>query len=122
MLQPGKAVNMGDGWETRRRREPGHDWAIIRLAATGTIDRFLVDTNHFKGNFPDRCYIQGAPENADPDSAESWPVILPQQKLSADSEHVFENQIVPHDPVRYLRLNIIPDGGIARLRAFGRVA
>ncbi len=121
MLQPGKSVNMGDGWETRRRREPGHDWAIIRLAATGVIDRFIVDTNHFKGNFPDRCYIQGAPENADMDAAESWPVILPQQKLSADTEHVFESEILPHEPVRHLRLNIIPDGGIARLRAFGKI-
>jgi allantoicase len=121
MLQPGKSVNMGDGWETRRRREPGHDWAIIKLATSGVIDRFVVDTNHFKGNFPDRCYIQAAGETADPETAESWPVILPQQKLSADNEHVFEAEIVPHDPVRYLRLNILPDGGIARLRAFGRV-
>lgn len=121
MLQPGKAVNMGDGWETRRRREPGHDWAIIMLAAPGVIDRFLVDTNHFKGNYPDRCFIQGAPDGAGLGAAESWPMILPEQKLSADSEHTFEKEIAPHAPVRYLRLNIIPDGGIARLRAFGRV-
>jgi allantoicase len=119
MLQPGKALNMGDGWETRRRREPGHDWAIIKLAASGTIDKFLVDTNHFKGNYPDRCSIQGAPENGDPAMAESWPLILPEQKLSADHEHVFA--VAPHAPVRYLRLNIFPDGGVARLRAFGRV-
>ncbi len=120
MLAPGKAKNMGDGWETRRRREPGHDWAIIRLAAAGVIDKFLIDTSHFKGNFPDRCYIQAAGENADPETAESWPVILPQQKLSADSEHVFGKEIVPHTPVHFLRLNILPDGGIARLRAFGK--
>lgn len=122
MLQPGKSVNMGDGWETRRRREPGHDWAIVRLAATGTIDRFLVDTNHFKGNYPDRCSIQGAPDDADLESAESWPLLLAEQKLSADTEHFFAAEILPHTPVRYLRLNIFPDGGIARLRAFGRVA
>jgi len=120
MLQPGKSVNMGDGWETRRRREPGHDWAIVRLAASGVVERLVVDTSHFKGNYPDRCFIQGAPDGADLQKAESWPVILPEQKLSADSEHVFEKQIVSHAPVRYLRLNIIPDGGIARLRAFGR--
>lgn len=122
MLQPGKARDMGDGWETRRRREPGHDWAIISLAAPGTIDRFLVDTSHFKGNYPDRCHIQGAPENAALEEAQTWPVILPEQKLSADSEHVFDKQIAAHGPVKYLRLNIIPDGGVARLRAFGRVA
>jgi allantoicase len=120
MLQPGKAVNMGDGWETRRRREPGHDWAIIKLAASGTIDKFLVDTSHFKGNYPDRCSIQGAPDKADLAAAESWPVILPEQKLAADSEHAFA--VAPHAPVRYLRLNIFPDGGVARLRAFGKVS
>ena len=122
MLQPGRSVNMGDGWETRRRREPGHDWAIVRLAATGTIDRFLVDTNHFKGNYPDRCSIQGAPDGADLADAENWPLLLAEQKLAADTEHFFEKEILPHAPVRTLRLNIFPDGGIARLRAFGRVA
>ena len=88
----------------------------------GVIEKFLVDTNHFKGNYPDRCYIQSAPEGAAVADAESWPVLLPEQKLSADSEHVFESQIANHAPVKYLRLNIIPDGGIARLRAFGKVA
>jgi allantoicase len=122
MLQPGKSKDMGDGWETRRRREPGHDWAIVSLAVPGVIEKFLVDTNHFKGNYPDRCFIQGAPASASMDDAEKWPVILLEQKLRADSEHVFEKQIAPHGPVKYLRLNIIPDGGIARLRAFGRVA
>jgi allantoicase len=122
MLQPGKSVNMGDGWETRRRREPGHDWAIVKLAATGTIDRFLVDTNHFKGNYPDRCSIQGAPEDANLESAGNWPLLLPEQKLAADKEHVFAKEIMAHAPVRWLRLNIFPDGGIARLRAFGKVA
>jgi len=121
MLQPGKSRDMGDGWETRRRREPGHDWAIIALAAAGVIEKLLVDTNHFKGNYPDRCFIQGAPEGAAMTDAEKWPVILPEQKLQADSEHVFEKQIAAHGPVKYLRLNILPDGGIARLRAFGRV-
>ena len=73
MLQSGKAVHMGNDWETRRRREPGHDWAILKLAASGLIDRFLVDTNHFEGNFPDRCSIQGAAQNADLDGTEHWP-------------------------------------------------
>jgi allantoicase len=121
MTAPGKARDMGDGWETRRRREPGHDWAIVRLAAPGTIEKLLVDTNHFKGNYPDRCFIQAAPADASVADAENWPVILPEQKLSADSEHVFESEVAPHGPVALLRLNIIPDGGIARLRAFGRV-
>ncbi len=121
LLAPGKAKNMGDGWETRRRREPGHDWAIVALAKPGTIEKLIIDTSHFKGNYPDRCFIQGAPLGASMDQAESWPTILPEQKLSADSEHVFAGEILPHKPVAFLRLNIIPDGGVARLRALGRV-
>ena len=60
MLMPGRGVNMGDGWETRRRREPGNDWAIVALARPGVIRKIEVDTAHFKGNFPDRCSLQAA--------------------------------------------------------------
>ena len=61
LTAPGRGVNMGDGWETRRRREPGHDWAILELGASGRIEEVIVDTAHFKGNYPDRCSIQAAP-------------------------------------------------------------
>ena len=98
MLAPGKARDMGDGWETRRRREPGHDWSIIALGAPGRIEEMLVDTNHFKGNYPDRCFIQAAPDSSLPQAAlieqsEKWPIILPEQKLSADTEHHFTKEI-----------------------------
>ncbi|HWM62186.1 MAG TPA: allantoicase, partial [Rhizomicrobium sp.] len=125
MLAPGKARDMGDGWETRRRREPGHDWSIIALARPGRIEEILVDTNHFKGNYPDRCFIQGTGETCLAQDAligqsADWPIILPEQKLSADSEHRFTKEIAAHDPVKFVRLNIIPDGGVARLRLWGK--
>ncbi|MEI9886452.1 MAG: allantoicase [Rhizomicrobium sp.] len=125
MLAPGKARDMGDGWETRRRREPGHDWAIVALARPGRLDEIVVETTHFKGNYPDRCFIQAAgPSDLPRDSliAQSlyWPVLLPEQKLSANSDHHFKAQIVKHEPVKFVRLNIVPDGGVARLRLWGR--
>ncbi|GAM96804.1 allantoicase [alpha proteobacterium U9-1i] len=123
---PGAASNMGDGWETRRRREPGYDWGILELASPGTIDEIIVDTCFFKGNFPDRCFIQAAPmrdlsREALIAESEDWAIILPEQKLTANAQHVFK-EILPHQAVAYVRLNILPDGGVARLRLFGRVA
>ena len=127
LTAPGRGVNMGDGWETRRRREPGHDWAILQLGASGLIDEIQVDTAHFKGNYPDRCFIQAAPEaGGSPEdiaaASESWPVLLPEQKLEADEVHVFREGIADLGPVRFVRLNIVPDGGISRLRVIGRLA
>lgn len=126
LIAPGRAPHMGDGWETRRRRTPGSDWGIIALAHAGVIGRIVVDTAHFKGNYPDRCSLHGARvANAAAESlpAQSlhWPVLLPEQKLAADREHVFEVEIRPHTPVDHVRFNIIPDGGVSRLRLFGRI-
>jgi len=124
---PGGSLNMGDGWETRRRRESGHDWGILQLASPGTIEEVTVDTAFFKGNYPDRCFLQGAPACGPSNeslSAESehWPVLLPEQKLGADTEHRFKNEIAAHEPIAYVRFNIVPDGGVARLRLMGFVA
>lgn len=126
LIAPGKGVNMGDGWETRRRREPGHDWALLELAHMGVIEKIIVDTAHFKGNYPDRCSIQAIGNVSCDDKmlaeqAEHWPVLLPEQKLEADREHQFSTEITAHEPVRFIRLNIFPDGGVSRLRLFGRV-
>lgn len=126
LTAPGDAVNMGDGWETRRRREPGYDWGVLELAGPGTIEEAVIDTSFFKGNYPDRCFLQaasarGLSRDALIAESHSWPIVLPEQKLSADAKHVFTN-IAPHEPVAYVRLNIIPDGGVARLRLLGRVA
>jgi allantoicase len=127
LTAPGRGVNMGDGWETRRRREPGHDWAVLKLGAPGRIEEVVVDTAHFKGNYPDRCFLQGAAEaSGTPEEiaaqAESWPMLLPEVKLSADSIHTFRDELADIGPIRFVRLNIIPDGGVSRLRLIGRVA
>jgi allantoicase len=126
LTAPGRGVNMGDGWETRRRREPGHDWAILELGAAGRIEEIVVDTAHFKGNHPDRCFLQAAAEaSGSPDEiaaqAENWPVLLPEVKLSADNIHSFRDELADLGPIRFVRLNILPDGGVSRLRLFGKV-
>lgn len=125
LTAPGGAANMGDGWETRRRREPGHDWGVLELASPGLIEEIIVDTSFFKGNYPDRCFLQAAParglsRDALITDSESWPIILTEQKLSANAQHAF-SEIAAHGAVSYVRLNIIPDGGVARLRLMGRV-
>ncbi len=126
LLTPGRGMNMGDGWETRRRREPGNDWVVIALAHAGKIKRIEIDTAHFKGNYPDRCSIQAAHlelvnlNSIDADS-QTWRELLPQVKLEADHEHVFVDEITGSDLVTHFRLNIYPDGGISRLRLFAEL-
>ncbi|WP_373085223.1 allantoicase [Sneathiella sp.] len=126
ILAPGRGINMGDGWETRRRREPGNDWAIIALGHPGVISKIEVDTAHFKGNFPDRCSIQAALVTGGTDASlipqsMFWKTLLPEQKLSMDNIHDFTGEIENIGPVNHVRLNIIPDGGISRLRLFGKI-
>jgi allantoicase len=116
MLMPGRARNMGDGWETKRRRGPGHDWAIIRLGAPGVIARVEIDTNHFKGNYPDSASLEGGFEEG------RWVTLLPQTRLRPHYRHVFGKELQSQDIVSHVRLNIFPDGGISRLRVYGRVA
>ena len=126
LTAPGRGVNMGDGWETRRRREPGHDWAVLELGTAGRIDEVVVDTAHFKGNYPDRCFLQAAADaSGSPEeiaaASERWPVLLSESKLEADKVHVFRDGLTELGPVRFVRLNIVPDGGVSRLRLFGRI-
>src|SRR6185369_14861184 len=68
LLLPGRPADMGGGWETRRRRGPGHDWILVKLGARGTPAVIEVDTAHFKGNHPDRCTLDAldAPAGARP--------------------------------------------------------
>ena len=122
LIMPGRGINMGDGWETKRNRIPGNsDWVILKLAIPGTIERIVVDTCHFKGNYPDSCSIEGCvSEKEIINNNATWQIILPQQKLSADAEHEFINEIQNIGVVSYVRLNIFPDGGISRLRSFGK--
>lgn len=125
MLKPGRGVNMGDGWETRRRREPGHDWAIFELGCPGVIERIEVDTAHFKGNFPAGCSIQAARVEWGTDQSVItqsmfWETLLPEQPLTADAIHSFAEQVRDLGPITHIRFNMIPDGGVSRLRLFGR--
>jgi allantoicase len=126
MLLPGRGLNMGDGWETRRRREPGNDWIVVKLGAPGTVERIEVDTAHYKGNYPDRCSVDGARlEGADAADIEGakWQSLLGEEKLRMDAIHVFDGtRIAKAGPVSHVRLNIFPDGGVSRLRIFGRLA
>jgi allantoicase len=124
MIMPGRAANMGDGWETRRRRGPGYDWAVIRLGAAGRIDRIEIDTNHFKGNYPDSASLEGclAPGATLPQlQSATWLEVLPQTKLKAHHRHFFSKHLHNRGPVSHVRLNIFPDGGVSRLRVYGTV-
>jgi len=115
-------ANMGDGWETRRRRHPGNDWVILKLGRKGRISRIEVDTAFFRGNYPARCSLKGASpdEHADLiDESADWPEILPPAGLGPDQLHIFENQLQNIGNVTHVRLDIYPDGGVARLRLLG---
>lgn len=129
MIMPGRAANMGDGWETKRRRGPGHDWAIVRLGAPGVLTRVEIDTSHFKGNYPDTASLEGclAPGTAvEALAAADWQTILPASKLEAHTRHFFSTArrsgLARTGPVSHVRLNIFPDGGISRLRLHGTIA
>jgi len=127
MLMPGRSKVMSDGWETRRRRGPGHDWAIVKLGIAGTIQRVEVDTAHFKGNFPDSCSIEvceaeGAGAETARLGAANWRQLLPRVPLKANRSHVFGRQLHEVGAATHVRLNIFPDGGVARFRVFGRAA
>jgi allantoicase len=124
LLLPGRGRDMGDGWETKRRRGPGHDWTIVKLGLPGTIRRIEVDTAHYKGNFPDSCSVDVCDAKVLGDDAASiaaitWSELLPQTKLQAHRRHTF-TQLSGTGTVTHVRFNIYPDGGVSRLRVFGR--
>src|SRR3954465_9644475 len=120
---PDKYTDRGkwmDGWESRRRRTPGHDWCIVKLGLPGVIHSFIVDTAFFKGNYPSHCSIDGCglPGGADATAASVvWHPVLERSELAGDTKNSFTIQ----DPRRFthLRLNIFPDGGVARLHVMG---
>ena len=124
LILPGRSTGMHDGWETRRRRGPGHDWCVVRLGAPGNVRRVEVDTSYFKGNFPESCSLEvcTAPRDLiDPGSLDglAWREILARTRLQADSRHVYEKELLDSGEVTHARFHIYPDGGVARLRLFG---
>ncbi|GAB2903932.1 allantoicase [Paralcaligenes ginsengisoli] len=128
LIMPGRGINMGDGWETRRRREPGSDWCLIELGHAAIVEKIEIDTAHFKGNYPDRVSIQAArvAESTDESlvtQAMFWPELLGEQKMEMDKQHFFDGaQIGRIGPVTHVRINMFPDGGISRVRIWGRLA
>lgn len=124
LLLPGRSVNMGGGWETRRRRTPGFDWIVVRLGAEGTPAAVELDTNHFKGNYPARASIEftrdtdaGLTDLIDP--AFTWTPLLPQMELQAHTRHFFRKELEDAGAATHVRLRIYPDGGISRMRILG---
>jgi allantoicase len=122
LIKPGPSRSMADGWETRRRRGPGNDWAIIRLAATGTIERLVVDTSHFKGNAPGRIEVHGVNAPGVPaDQLYGWRLLLA-SPAQPHTVHTFDDELRRIGDVTHLRLSVFPCGGVARLRAWGNLA
>ena len=126
ILAPGKAKNMGDGWETRRRRGKGFDWLILNTLNGKEIDKIEISTHHFKGNFPSHCSLQAAycPNLKNSKqivkSSAKWKYLLKNAKLSANKIHIFKNTLLTKDKINYIKINIFPDGGISRFRIFGK--
>ncbi len=123
LILPGPPTGMHDGWETRRRRGEGHDWAIVKLGARGPIHRLEIDTSFFKGNAPGLAWVEGAdvPQASTATVTSAvWEEILPSTPLRPHTVHRFDG-LKEAGPVTHLRLSIHPDGGVARLRAFGTV-
>jgi allantoicase len=125
LIMPGTPRDMGGGWETRRRRGPGYDWIIVRLGARCQIERIAIETEHFKGNYPDRCSIDAC--NVDAPLLDDlltgkvpWKEILSPAKLGPDTVQIYERELLARGPFTHVRLNIYPDGGVSRLRVFGR--
>ena len=126
ILAPGSGKNMGDGWETRRSRGKNLDWLILKCAAAGKIKKIQIDTHHFKGNYPDKCSLQAVHINRKISnknivrSSKKWKLLLNKVKLYAHKKHNFKNKLMQNHKINYIRINIFPDGGISRIRIFGR--
>ena len=126
ILAPGKAKNMGDGWETRRRRGKGFDWLILNSLDGKEIDKIEISTHHFRGNFPSHCSLQAAylPNSKNSKqivkSSNTWKYLLKDAKLSANKVHVFKNNLMKKDKINFIKINIFPDGGISRFRIYGK--
>jgi allantoicase len=126
LLKPGRGSDMGDGWETRRRREPGYDWVILKLGQTGIIKKIEIDTAYYKGNFPYQVSINAAhlPNDCDLNMAPRslyWEELLAPQYLEMHKQHFFQEEINNIGPLSHIRVNIHPDGGLSRVRFFGQL-
>lgn len=126
LINPGRGINMGDGWETKRRRVPGFDWCVLALGQAGAIEKIEIDTAHFKGNFPAQVSIQAVyvQDATDPQlipQSMFWPFLLEAQDMQMDHVHNYINEVLAHEKISHIRVNMIPDGGISRIRLWGKV-
>lgn len=124
LILPDRSTHMGDGWETKRRRGPGHDWSIVKLARRGVVQRVEVDTDHYKGNAPGSCMLEWADADmrqsaTEPNSGAhlKWNTLVANTPLQPHSRHQFSPEAMV--PATHVRLSIYPDGGVARLRLIG---
>ena len=126
ILAPGKAKNMGDGWETRRRRDKGYDWLILNSINGEKINKIEISTHHFKGNFPSQCSLQAAfisgRKSSSPiiKNSNNWKFLLNKINLSANKTHKFKNKLMKNNKINFIKINIFPDGGISRFKIFGK--
>ena len=123
LIMPGRALNMSDGWETKRRRGPGHDWTIIQLGAPGRIRHLEIDTSWFKGNFPESCSLESChppdvPIETLANPEFTWKPVMARTKLQAHTRH-FLDELMDAGVASHVRFNIFPDGGVSRLRVYG---
>ena len=121
LIMPGTARDMSDGWESQRRRGPGHDWCIVKLGSAGAVTRVEIDTSHFKGNHPESCSLEGGVGGHDLGEI-VWRELLPMTKLQGHTRHLFVDELAELGDFTHVRFNIFPDGGVSRLRLFGRLA
>jgi allantoicase len=121
VISPGLSRVMGEGWETRRRRKPGYEWLVVRLAGRGVIHLAEIDTSWYRGNQPEFALLQtmdaaGPAPGGSLADERAWRDLLPRVRLLPDTPHRFR---VDGGPATHVRLNIFPDGGVARLRLYG---
>ncbi|KAJ2135740.1 Allantoicase [Coemansia sp. RSA 678] len=124
LLLPGRGKTMGDGWETRRSRTPGHnDWAILKLGLPGFIDTFEVDTRHFCGNYPPLITMHATVSDEDvPPSDAQWTEVLASVSTAADTQHYFDATGPKDVAFTHVKFTMYPDGGAKRIRVNGRPA
>ncbi|MDV8001480.1 allantoicase [Rhodococcus sp. IEGM 1408] len=120
IIGPGRSRNMGEGWENARRRDNGNDHVTVALAGAGTVDHVEIDTSYYVGNAPGSASLRGIRSAEDLDRPEAWIELVPRTRLQPDCRHRY--LVEPGaEPVQFVRVDVFPDGGIARLRVNGRL-
>jgi len=120
LLMPGRARTTGEGWENARRRTGGNDFVTVRLCGAGTVRRVVVDSSCFVGNAPGEVSVRGVDARSrDADDPEAWVDLVPRTRVQPDTRHHLPAEHA--GPVTHVRLDVYPDGGLARLRVLGEL-